>query len=114
MMTDQEQAQLVGQAQSYQQQMQNFMVQKETLNMQLMEVKKAIEDLEGTNDAEVYKISGPLLIKTKQADAQKELKEKQELLEARVKNIDKKETQIKEKIEEIREKLTKGSGASAG
>ena len=105
---------LIGQAQAYQQQMQSFMVQKETLNMQLMEISKAIEDLEKSKETDVYRISGPVLIKTSKADAKKDLKDKQDLIKTRLGAIDKSEKKIKDKIEDIREKLTDVAGGKKG
>ena len=101
---------LIGQAQAYQQQMQAYMVQKEQLSLQLMEISKAMEDLEKTKEAEVYRISGTVLIKTRKADAVKDLKEKQELIKMRLAQIDKKEKGIKDKVDDLRERLTKPAG----
>jgi prefoldin beta subunit len=103
--------QLIGQAQAYQQQMQAYMVQKESLNMQLMEIKKAVEDLDKTKETEIYRISGPVLIKTTKADAKKDLKDKQDLISMRLSQIEKKEKGIKEKVDDLRDKLTKPSAA---
>jgi prefoldin beta subunit len=109
-----EQAHLIGQAQTFQQQMQGYMLQKEQLSIQLMEINKAIEDLEESKETELYRISGPVLIKTKKADAKKDLKEKQDLIKLRLASIEKKEKGIKEKVDLLREKLTKGSPGEAG
>ena len=103
--------QLLGQANAYQQQIQSFMVQKESLNMQLMEINKAVEDLEKSKETEVYKISGPVLIKTKKADAKKDLKDKQDLIKMRLESIEKNEKRIKDKIEELRGKLSESTGS---
>ena len=114
-MESNEQTKILGQAQSYQQQMQAFVMQKETLNIQLMEITKAVDDLEKSKEAsEIFRISGPILIKTKKADALKDLKEKQDLIKLRLSSIEKKERGIKEKIDDLREKLTqsKPSGST--
>jgi prefoldin beta subunit len=105
---------LIGQAQAYQQQMQAYMMQKEQLSIQLMEINKAMEDLEKTKEAEVYRISGPVLIKTKKADATKDLKEKQDLIKMRLSQIEKKEKGIKDKVDDLREKLTKPAAGGGG
>ena len=105
------QNQLIGQAQAFQQQMQAYMVQKEQLTIQLMEITKAVEDLEKSKEPDVFRISGPVLIKTKVTDAKKDLKEKQDLIKLRLSSIEKKEKSIKEKVDALREKLSPPSSS---
>jgi len=110
-MTEMDNTQLIGQAQSYQQQMQAYMMQKESLSIQLIEINKAIEDIEKSKEKDIYRISGPVLIKTQMADAKKDLKEKHDLIKLRLSQIEKKEKGIKDKIDDLRDKLTKPSGS---
>ena len=104
-MTSQQVQQLLVQAQSYQQQIQNIIAQKETLKLQETEIKKALDELEKTQEENVYKISGPILVKTSKEEVVKELKDKHELIQARIKTLERSEEKMKEKIEELREKL---------
>ncbi len=106
-MVSEQTQQLLNQAQIYQQQMQGILVQKETLNLQLIEIKRALEELEKSKESEVYKISGPILIKTGKAGAKEDLKDKQELIDLRVKTLEKGEKRIKERFEEIKNKIEK-------
>ena len=99
--------QAILQAQSYQQQLQVVATQREALNLQLIETGKALEELSKPSKEDVYKIVGPVLIKTKRADAKKDLQSKQDLIKLRMKTLEKSETMLKEKIEGLREKLTK-------
>ena len=55
-----------------------------------------------------------MLIKTSKADAKKDLKDKQDLIKTRLGAIDKSEKKIKDKIEDIREKLTDVAGGKKG
>ncbi len=98
---------LLGQAQGYQQQLQVLLAQKEAINLQLIEIKKALEELGKTKETEVYRISGPILIKDKKADVSKELTEKEKTLGTRLKAIETNEKHVKSKLEQIRESLTK-------
>jgi len=108
MMEDSKQVQqLLNQAQLYQQQIQNVLAQKETLNIQLIEISKALEGLEKTKETEVYKIAGPILVKSKKAEVKKDLKEKEDAIRARLKTLESGEKRIKEKIEELRDKISK-------
>jgi len=106
-MTSEQTQQMLNQAQLYQQQMQGLLLQRESLNMQMLEVKRALEELEKTEQTEVYKASGPILIKTTKEEVKKELAEKQELINLRLKTLEKGEKKIKERFEEIRGKLSK-------
>ncbi|RLJ07455.1 MAG: prefoldin subunit beta, partial [Candidatus Aenigmatarchaeota archaeon] len=83
---------------AYQQQIQSILIQKETLNLQLLEIQKALEDLERTGDKEVFKLSGPILLKMDAEEVKKELKEKEELLKSRIASLEKLESQVKEKL----------------
>jgi prefoldin beta subunit len=106
-MVSEQTQQLLSNAQAYQQQIQGILVQKETLNLQLIEIKRALEELENSKETEVYKISGPILIKARKADAKKGLKEKKEVIDLRIKSLEKSENRLKEKFEEIKNRLEK-------
>ena len=92
--------------QTIQAQLQNIAIQKETFTIQNIEIDKALEELEKTDDNEdVFKAVGPILIKTKKADMVKELNEKKETAEVRLKSLDKQEAELQEKIQEGQQKL---------
>ena len=99
--------QLLGQAQLYQQQMQSILNQKELISMQVMEIDKALEALETTKEKDVFKISGPILIKTGKILVKKELNEKKEAISLRIKSLEKGENRLKAQIEELRARLSK-------
>lgn len=98
--------QLLNQAQLYQQQMQSIMTQKETLNIQLIEIGKALEELEKTKTEEVYRIAGPILIKSEKTEVKKDLKEKEDTIKMRLKTIETGEKRVRDKIEEIRDRMS--------
>ncbi|MFH1978139.1 MAG: prefoldin subunit beta [Candidatus Aenigmatarchaeota archaeon] len=106
MLSEQDQ-QLLAQAQMYQQQLQMLASQKENINMQLVEMKKAQEELEKNKENELFKVVGPLLIKTDNVSMRKELAEKKDVLELRLKTLDKNEKKLQITFEELREKLSK-------
>ena len=105
--------QLLSQAQLYQQQIQTLITQKTALNMELNEIKKALEEIEKTKEKSVLKVSGPILIKVDTDDMKKDLDEKENMINLRLKTIEKQEVKVKEKIEELRSKLM-GSKPKAG
>ena len=110
---DKETEQLLNQAQLYQQQIQTILTQKAALTLELNEINKALEEIEKTDEKSVLKVSGPILIKMGTEDIKKELNEKKDMINLRVKTIEKQELRLKEKIEELRSKLMK-SQSKAG
>ncbi len=92
--------------QTIQAQLQNIAIQKETFTIQNIEIEKALEELEKTDDnEEVFKAVGPILIKTKKDVMVTELKEKKEMAEVRLKSLDKQEAEFQGKIQEGQQKL---------
>jgi prefoldin beta subunit len=89
-----------------QQQLQGIMTQREAMGLQVMEIKKALEELGKTKEKEVYKVAGPILVKAGKAEAVKDLKDKEETLNVRLKALEKEEKRIKIRIDEIKEQLT--------
>jgi prefoldin beta subunit len=106
-MASKEVQQLIVQAQSYQQQLQMVESQKEALNMQLMESAKALEELSKPGEGDVYKITGPVLVKVSRAEAKKDIESRKELAMVRLKSMEKSEAAVKGKLEELKEKLQK-------
>lgn len=100
--------QLLLQAQQFQQQMHGIVLQKEGLGMQMMEISNALEELEKAPQGDVYKMAGPLLIKSGKEEIRKDLQEKRELIDLKIKTLEKSEQKIRLRIDELRERLTKG------
>lgn len=113
-MPQEEQQQLMQSAAVLQQQLQNVMAQKEAIGAQVLEIKKALDELGKSKESEVYKIAGPILIKSPRAGVLKELKERDETLDIRFKSMEKEEKRIKLRIEELRERLVKGMKEPVG
>jgi prefoldin beta subunit len=97
--------QILMELQTYQQQMQTVLMQKESLNIQNMEIGKALEELGKTEHDDVYKAVGPILIKSTKKDLVKELNEKKEMIDIRVKSLQKQETRLKDKLKEAQERF---------
>ncbi|HIH70570.1 MAG TPA: prefoldin subunit beta, partial [Methanothermobacter thermautotrophicus] len=69
----------LAQFQQLQQQAQAISVQKQTVEMQINETQKALEELSrAADDAEVYKSSGNILIRVAKDELTEELQEKLE------------------------------------
>ena len=109
-----EQQQLLQSAAVLQQQLQNIMAQKEALGVQVLEIKKALDELGKTSEKEVYKIAGPILIKSAKAGVLKDLRDRDETFSLRLKSLEKEEKRVKLRIEELREKMVKSMKQPAG
>ena len=87
------------------QNLQNQLMQKQTVQIELNEVQNALDDLKRTGD-EVYKIIGGVMIRSNKADLLKELSEKQKILELRISSVEKQEKILEEKTGKLRKELT--------
>lgn len=110
----------VSRLQQLQQNLQAIMMQKQQLEVELVETERALEELKkaGPDDA-VYKAAGSVMVKAKKDDVVKELEEKKELSATRVKVLEKQETRVKENLKEVETKINEmirggGPGAGAG
>jgi prefoldin beta subunit len=101
--------QMIGQLQMFEQSLQNFLMQKQQFQSQLIEVESALKELK--NKEEAYKIVGNIMVAAKKEELEKDLNQKKETIELRIKTLEKQESAIKEKAQamqkEVMEELTK-------
>lgn len=99
----------IAKLQLIEQELQSFLMQKQNFQAQLVEIDSALKELDTSDEA--YKIVGNIMVKSKKDDLVKDLKSKKEMVELRIKTIEKQENQIKEKANkiqtEVMEKLKK-------
>jgi prefoldin beta subunit len=110
----------VSRLQQLQQNLQAIMMQKQQLEVEMVETDRALEELKkaGADDA-VYKNAGSVLIKAKKEEVVKELEEKKELSNTRVMVLGKQEARVKENLKEVENKINEmirgmQSGGSTG
>jgi prefoldin beta subunit len=96
----------VSRLQQLQQNLQAIMMQKQQLEVEMVETDRALEELKkaGPEDA-IYKNAGSVLVKAKKEDVVKELEEKKELSNTRVMVLTKQETRVKENLKEVENKI---------
>ena len=97
--------QKIRQFQELQQQARVLAGQRYQFEMQEKETKGALEELEKTENAEVYKAIGQIIIKSEKSKLVSELKEKTETLGLRLKAIEKQEKKTIEKMKELQGQL---------
>lgn len=93
----------VAQLQLLHQNLQALLVQKQHFQLQLNEVEAAQREVKTTSQA--YKIVGNIMVQTPSAELEKDLNEKRESVELRLKNIDTQEERLRKKSEELQKQL---------
>ncbi|MDI6806526.1 MAG: prefoldin subunit beta [Candidatus Aenigmarchaeota archaeon] len=91
--------------QTYQQQLQSILIQRESLRLQSFEVERALEELEKTNQENAYKIAGQIMILKSVDELKKELNRTKEDIKVRVNSLEKMEKKITDRLKELQEKL---------
>lgn len=93
--------------QQLQQNLQAIMMQKQQLDVEIAETNRALDELKKveTSDNSIYKFAGPLLIKSKKEDVEKELEERKELSNTRTMVLGKQEARVKENLKEVENKI---------
>jgi len=107
MSVDEETQKKIGQLQLLEQNLQTFLMQKQGFQSQLIEIESALEEIEKTDTT--YKIIGNIMVSVNKDDLKKELAEKKEMLDMKIKTVEKQEGKIKETAaktqEEVMEKM---------
>ncbi len=82
----------------------NLLFQKQAFQIELAETESALKELKSSGD-EIFKVIGQLMIKTDKKKTLEELSKKKELLELRIKAIEKQEFAFSNRINELREEM---------
>jgi prefoldin beta subunit len=96
---------LIAQFQNYQQQLQNILIQKESMKMQNLEIKRALEELNTTAQKTAYKITGQIMANKPVEELKNELGETKENIDVRIKSLEKNEERLNGKLKDLQEKL---------
>ncbi len=95
----------IQQLQTIEQNMQHLLKQRQQFQMQLMELDSAFEELKKTEKA--YKIIGNIMVVSEKSALEKELHEKKDRVELRIKSFEKQENSLKEQAKAVREEIMK-------
>ncbi len=99
--------------QSLQNTLQQLLIQKQNIELEMMESDKAIETLKKASpDSRVYKSVGAVLVESPRDQVLKELEERKDFLEMRLKVLEKQEAKTREKVTGLQETLQKELGIS--
>jgi len=106
---------LLGQLESYQQQLQLVVQQKQKIQVELNDAKKALEEIEKVKEeTPIYKTVGTLIVRATKAKALEELKEKVETLGVRLRALERQEQKLNEKIKELTQQIQSSLRGAAG
>jgi prefoldin beta subunit len=95
--------------------MQQLILQKQNLDLELRESERALKTLEDVaSDAKVYRSAGAILVEKKKDDVVRELKERREFLEMRSKVLAKQEGNTRERLTSLQETLQKELNLRSG
>jgi prefoldin beta subunit len=101
--------------QQLQNMLQQLVVQKQRLELELTESDRALKTLEDTpSDAKVYKSAGAVLVEKDKDIVVKELTERKEFLDMRSKVLVKQETNTRERLTQLQENLQKDINQQMG
>src|SRR3989344_4588531 len=93
----------IGQLQMMEQSLQSFLSQKQQFSMQLVEIESALSELENTNKS--YKIIGNIMVEAEKTELKTDLTSKKEMIELRIKTIERQENQIREKTSKLQSEI---------
>ncbi len=100
----------IAKLQMMEQNLQSINLQKQTFQSQLLEIENALNEL--VNVKEAYKIVGQIMIASKKEDLKKDLDKKKEILDLRVKSLDKQEKDLKDKASSLQSEILKSLNKS--
>jgi prefoldin beta subunit len=86
--------------------LQNILYQKQAFQMELSEAQEALKELENSKD-DVYKVIGQIMIKSEKEKIKAELQSKIKIFDLRMKNLEKQEVALTDRIEKIRDDTLK-------
>jgi len=96
----------IAQLQLFEQNMHSFAMQKRGFQTQVLEVENALKEAESTQGP-IYKITGTIMFLTEKDKLFKDLKERNEVLDLRIKSLEKQEKSIEEKAKKIQSEVMK-------
>lgn len=93
----------IKQLQMMEQTMQNYLAQKQQLQTQLVELNSAISELNDGTDS--YQIIGSIMVKKSASKLKSELQDKKEVVELKIKSVEKQENNLREKTKDLQQEV---------
>ncbi|HIH52473.1 MAG TPA: prefoldin subunit beta [Nanoarchaeota archaeon] len=96
------------QIQFFQENLQAILMQKQAFQMELSETISALKEVENSKE-DVYKLIGQLMIKTPSQKIVEELKNKEKIIEMRLKRLEDQEEKLNSEVKKVRNEFIKDS-----
>jgi prefoldin beta subunit len=93
----------INQLSMMEQNLQNFALQKQQFQAQLMELESAEKELKDSKEA--FRIIGSIMVASDKEKLQKELAEKKEVINLRIESFEKQEAKLREKAEAMQKEV---------
>jgi prefoldin beta subunit len=93
----------INQLSMMEQNLQNFALQKQQFQAQLLEIESAEKELKDSKEA--FRIIGSIMVATDKDKLVKELAEKKEVINLRIESFEKQEAKIREKAEAMQKEV---------
>lgn len=93
----------IGQIQMVQQNMHNLASQRQQFQLQQAEVETALAEIDASE--KTYKIIGNIMVSVDKVKIKEDLEEKRQMLDVRIKSIEKQETNLRDKAESIQKEV---------
>lgn len=90
--------------------LQNFLAQRQTIQMEINEIENAFEELKDYKD-EIFKLVSGMLIKTEKEKILAELKEKKRVADTKITAIEKQEKLVEKRAFELKKEIESGAKA---
>ena len=103
---DEETQREIQEIQMLEQNFQQLMMQKQAFQYESNETETALDEVK-KSDGDVFRIVGQVVIKSTKEKIEKDLSHKKELIDLRLKNMEKQEEEFSKRIEQLREKIMK-------
>ena len=103
-MNEQEKERTIHSLQMLEQNLQQILLQKQAFQIELRETQTARKELAKSGE-DVFKIIGQLMIKSTKEKIVEELKNKEKLLEIRLKTLEKQELSLSDQLEGVRDEI---------
>jgi prefoldin beta subunit len=100
-----EQQEKIQQLQTIEQNLQQLLKQRQQFQVQKMEIESAQEELKKTDKA--YRIISNIMVAAEKAPLEKEIAEKKERIDLRIKSVEKQENALKEQAKVLRDDIMK-------
>ncbi len=96
----------IAQLQLLEQNIQNFLIQKQSFQTQIIEIDNALEEIKKTK-GQTYRIVGAIMVSSEKEEIKEDLQNKKEIVGLRIKAIEKQENQLKEKASKLQSEVLK-------